>query len=87
PIPASFNQTHLFSPGKRIKAQTEGKEGYWLLNFPKNNKGRLTVGVGPFLKDNDLVVGDVIIMELMEEMTSIYLDAKVHIVRPAKLLC
>lgn len=86
PIPASFDQTHMFSLGKRIKAQTEEKEGYWLLSFPKNYLGRLTVGVGSFLKDNDLVVGDVITMELMQEITSIYLDAKVHIFRPAKLL-
>ncbi|KAI3859824.1 hypothetical protein MKW92_005847, partial [Papaver armeniacum] len=87
PIPASFDQTHLLSLGKRIKARVEDKEEYWLLSFPKNNKGRLTIGVPSFLKDNDLVVGDVITMEIMEEMTSIYLDAKVHIFRPVKLLC
>ncbi|KAI3921795.1 hypothetical protein MKX01_005484 [Papaver californicum] len=44
-------------------------------------KGRLTIGVALFLKDNDLVVGDVILVELMKEMKYIYLDAKVHIFR------
>ncbi|KAI3855423.1 hypothetical protein MKX03_025381 [Papaver bracteatum] len=84
-IPTSFNDMHLFSPGKKIRAQVkDGSEDFWILGFPKERKPgdrRLTVGVASLLKDNDLNAGDVILVELMKEMKSGYLDAKVHIFR------
>ncbi|RZC67554.1 hypothetical protein C5167_011240 [Papaver somniferum] len=79
-IPVSFNEKHMFSHGKKIKAQVEDGR-FWLLAFPKDERGRLTIGVASLLKDNDLVVGDIILVELMKEMKSKYLDAKVHIFR------
>ncbi|RZC44788.1 hypothetical protein C5167_037727 [Papaver somniferum] len=77
-IPVSFDEMHMFTRGKKIKA--EGEDGrFWILGLPK--KRRLTVGVSSLLKDNDLDVGDVIVVELMKEKKSDYLDAKVHIFR------
>ncbi|KAI3884594.1 hypothetical protein MKW92_048827 [Papaver armeniacum] len=77
-IPVSFDEMHMFSRGKKIKA--EGENGrFWLLGLPQ--KRRLTIGVSSLLKDNDLGVGDVIVVELMKEKKSDYLDAKVHIFR------
>ncbi|KAI3846069.1 hypothetical protein MKX03_029101 [Papaver bracteatum] len=79
-IPASFNEKHMFSHGKKIKAQV-GDERFWILAFSKDEQSRLTIGVASFLKDNELVVGDIILVELMKEMDTKYLDAKVHIFR------
>ncbi|KAI3861504.1 hypothetical protein MKW98_000456 [Papaver atlanticum] len=77
-IPVSFDEMYMFTRGKKIKA--EGENGrFWLLGLPK--KRRLTVGVSSLLKDNDLEVGDVIVVELMKEKKSDYLDAKLHIFR------
>ncbi|RZC44787.1 hypothetical protein C5167_037725 [Papaver somniferum] len=84
-IPTSFNDMHMFTPGKKIRAQVkDGSEDFWFLGFPRERKPderRLTVGVAPLLKDNHLNAGDVILVELMKEMKSSYLDAKVHIFR------
>ncbi|KAI3861505.1 hypothetical protein MKW98_000457 [Papaver atlanticum] len=84
-IPSSFNDMHMFTPGKKIRAQVkDGSEEFWILGFPMERKPddrRLTVGVASFLKDNDLNAGDVILVELMKEMKSGYLDAKIHIFR------
>ncbi|KAI3989091.1 hypothetical protein MKX01_033127 [Papaver californicum] len=77
-IPVAFNDMHMFTRGKKIKAQAEDGR-FWLLGLPKEQ--RLTVGVASLLKDNNLDVGDVIVIELMKEMKSKYLDAKVHIFR------
>ncbi|KAI3855424.1 hypothetical protein MKX03_025382 [Papaver bracteatum] len=77
-IPVSFDEMHMFTRGKKIKA--EGENGrFWLLGLPK--KRRLTVGVSSLLKGNDLDVGDVIVVELMKEKKSDYIDAKLHIFR------
>ncbi|KAI3926671.1 hypothetical protein MKW98_014318 [Papaver atlanticum] len=79
-IPASFNEKHVFSHGKKIKAQVvDGR--FWILAFSKDEQPRLTIGVASFLKDNELVVGDIILVELMKELDTKYLDAKVHIFR------
>ncbi|XP_026393724.1 B3 domain-containing transcription factor VRN1-like [Papaver somniferum] len=84
-IPTSFNDMHMFTPGKKIRAQVkDGSEDFWILGFPRERKPderRLTVGVAPLLKDNYLNAGDVILVELMKDMKSSYLDAKVHIFR------
>ncbi|KAI3884595.1 hypothetical protein MKW92_048828 [Papaver armeniacum] len=85
-IPTSFNDMHMFTPGKKISAQIKdhGSEDFWILGFPRERKPedrRITVGVASFLKDNDLNAGDVILVELTKKMKSRYLDAKVHIFR------
>ncbi|MCL7046854.1 hypothetical protein MKW94_007823 [Papaver nudicaule] len=83
PIPASFTGMHMFSNEERgIRAMVDDRR-FWLLGIPKEEqRGRLTVGVAGLFRDNDLRVGDVILVELKKvKSKSTYLEAKVHIHR------
>ncbi|KAI3959185.1 hypothetical protein MKX01_023861 [Papaver californicum] len=69
------------NPFFTIALQSAYVKRKYLMSCSCFNERRLTVGVASLLKDNDLDVGDVIVVELMKEMKSNYLDAKVHIFR------